>query len=105
MGLRSFLRGDDLLEDRSSPPAGEVRSLPPAENQLPLMGAYTGSTVTPTAALAIADMWAAVRVLADAASSLPLHVFRKTEQGRERVTSGKLVELLDRPARVSARPT
>ena len=42
-------------------------------------------------------MWAAVRVLADAASSLPLHVYRKTDAGRERVTSGKLVDLLDRP--------
>jgi phage portal protein BeeE len=47
------------------------------------MGAYTSSTVTPTAALAIADVWAAVRVLADAASSLPIHVYRKTTQGRE----------------------
>jgi HK97 family phage portal protein len=62
-----------------------------------LYGGYTSSTVTPTAALAIADVWAAVRVLADAASSLPLHVYRKTEVGRERVTSGKLVDLLDRP--------
>ena len=97
MGVRSFLRGDDLREDRSEQPAGETRSLPPAENQLPLMGAYTSSTVTPAAALAIADVWAAVRVLADAASSLPLHVYRKTDTGRERVTSGRLVELLDRP--------
>jgi hypothetical protein len=30
------------------------------------------STITPTAALAIADVWSAVRVLSDAASSLPL---------------------------------
>jgi hypothetical protein len=42
-------------------------------------------------------VWAAVRVLSDAASSLPLHVYRKTADGRERVTSGKLVDLLDRP--------
>lgn len=39
-----------------------------------------------------------MRVLADAVSSLPLHVYRKTEQGRERVTSGKLVDLLERPS-------
>ncbi len=57
MGLRSFLRGDDLLEDRSTQPNGEARSLPPAENELPLFG-FTSSTVT--AALAIADVWAAV---------------------------------------------
>ncbi len=97
MRLRSFLRGDDLLEDRSTQPNGEVRSLPPAENELPLFGGFVSSTVTPTAALAIADVWAAVRVLADAASSLPLHVYRKSDAGRERVTSGKLVDLLDRP--------
>jgi phage portal protein BeeE len=72
--------------------------LPAAEDQLPLMSAYTAPTVTPVAALAIANVWAAVRVLADAASSLPLHVYRKTDSGRERVTSGKLVELLGRPA-------
>ena len=90
MGLLSYLRGDDLLEDRTTHTPSEARSLPPAENQLPLMGAYTSSTVTPTAALAIADVWAAVRVLADAASSLPLHVYRKTADGRERVSSGTL---------------
>lgn len=97
MGLLSYLRGDDLLEDRSTAPTGEARSLPPAENELPLLGSYTASAITPNAALAIADVWAAVRVLADAASSLPLHVYRKTETGRERVTSGKLVDLIDRP--------
>lgn len=76
----------------------ESRSLPPAENQLPLIAAYPGHSVTPTQALAIGDVWAAVRVLSDAASSLPLHTFRKTASGRQRVTSGKLVDLLDRPA-------
>jgi HK97 family phage portal protein len=38
-----------------------------------------------------------VRCLADAVSSLPLHVYRKTDIGRERVTSGKLVELIEHP--------
>jgi HK97 family phage portal protein len=37
-------------------------------------------------------------VLSDAVSSLPLHVYRKTDTGRERVTSGKLVDLLERPS-------
>src|SRR5215211_4997641 len=76
----------------------EGRSLPAAENQLPLVGAYTASPITPAKALAVADVWAAVRVLADAASSLPVHVFRKTADGRERVTSGRLVDHLDRPS-------
>jgi phage portal protein BeeE len=91
MGLLRYLRGDDI------PDSTESRSLPPAENQLPLLSAYTASPITPVAALAIADVWAAVRVLADAASSLPLHVYRKTSEGRERVDSGKLADLLDRP--------
>ncbi len=46
---------------------GENRSLPPAENQLPLLAAYAGQPVNTTTALAIADVWAPVRVLADAA--------------------------------------
>jgi phage portal protein BeeE len=82
----------------------EDRSLPPAENAAPLLATpYLSSPswphrqITPLAALAIGDVWAAVRVLADAASSLPLHCFRRTGDGRERVTSGRLVELLDRP--------
>jgi HK97 family phage portal protein len=98
VGLRSFLRGDDILSSST-----ESRSLPAPENQLPLWGLPTivsGPTywkLRPVEALAIADVWAAVRVLADAVSSLPLHVYRKTDTGRERVTSGKLVELLERP--------
>jgi HK97 family phage portal protein len=97
VGIRSFLRGDDILSRSNSDRNSESRSLPPPENQLPLLSAYTGSPITPSAALAIADVWAAVRVLSDAASSLPLHVYRRTDAGRERVTSGKLVDLLDRP--------
>jgi HK97 family phage portal protein len=98
MGLLRFLRGDDLLEQATTRIEGEPRALPRPENELPLLGAYTASKITPSAALAIADVWSAVRVLADAASSLPLHVYRKAGDGRERVTSGKLMELLERPA-------
>jgi hypothetical protein len=96
MGLRSFIRGDRYLEGAYDAHSDESRSLPRPENELPLLGAYTASTVTPTAALAIADVWAAVRVLSDAASSLPLHAYRRTSAGeRERVTGGKLNDLLE----------
>jgi HK97 family phage portal protein len=81
------------LERRSiQPDPGESR-------ELPLWGAYSDYCIAPLQALAIADVWAAVRVLADAASSLPLHVYRKraTSGSREHVVSGKLVDLLDRP--------
>jgi len=94
MGLLRYLRGDNLIT-RYGP---ESRSLPAAENQLPLLTAYARSTsITPIAALAIADVWAAVRVLADAASSLPLHVYRRVPDGRERVETGRLPALLDAP--------
>jgi HK97 family phage portal protein len=80
----------------------EKRSLP-AENALPLGGSYPSSPIwpyrpiTPARALQIGDVWSAVRVLSDAASSLPLHVYRRNGEGRERVTSGKLVDVLERP--------
>jgi HK97 family phage portal protein len=38
--------------------------------------------VTPSAALQLADCYACVRCLADSISSLPLHAYRKTPQGR-----------------------
>ncbi len=75
----------------------ESRSLPRPENELPLMAGFTATPISPLQALQIGDVWAAVRVLADAASSLPIHVFRKTGDGRQRVTSGKLVDLLEYP--------
>jgi HK97 family phage portal protein len=98
MGLKAWLKGEDLMEDRAiKPDPGESR-------EIPLYGLPTVWSGTdfwhlqPTEALAVADVWSAVRVLADAVSSLPLHVYRKTADGRERVTSGKLVELLERPS-------
>jgi Phage portal protein len=103
VGLLSYLRGDDLLEDRTSTPS-EARALPQPDNELPLSGLPTVGSgpsfwkLTPVEALAIADVWAAVRVLSDSVSSLPLHAYRKTELGRERVTSGRLVDLLERPS-------
>jgi HK97 family phage portal protein len=95
--LTAWLRGEDVVGD-------ETRALEPDRNlregyQLPLRAAYTGTTVTPTQAMGIGDVYAAIRLLSDSASSLPLHTYRKREDGsRERVTSGKLVDLLDRPA-------
>jgi hypothetical protein len=61
MGLLRYLRGNDLLEDSSTQAKGEFRSLPPAENQLPLMAGYALWSVMPTQALAITAGGAAVR--------------------------------------------
>ena len=92
MGLRPFLRGDDILKNSTRVPV-------PAPGREPAAAAERVHVLPdrPAAALAIADVWAAVRVLADAASSLPLHVYRKTSDGRERVDGGELDDLLERP--------
>jgi len=76
----------------------ETRSLPLPENQYPSLAySYTANTVTPTGALAIADAYACIRALVDAAASLPIHAYRRTPQGRVPV-GGRGAELLERPA-------
>lgn len=62
-----------------------------------LPSTVAGSNVSPRTALAIADCYACVRALADAAASLPLHVYRRGAGGRERV-EGDVAELLRNPA-------
>jgi HK97 family phage portal protein len=54
--------------------------------------------VTPDMAMRIADVYACVRCLSDAAASLPLHLYRHDGESRRRVTSGRTAGLLDRPA-------
>jgi phage portal protein BeeE len=58
----------------------------------------TPGEMLPQSALAIADVWACVEVLADAAASVPLIVYRRSNDGRERLSSGRLPGLLERPA-------
>jgi HK97 family phage portal protein len=53
---------------------------------------------TPDAAMRIADVYSCIRCLADAAASVPLILYRRTTAGRERITSGHTVDLLDKPA-------
>jgi len=61
-------------------------------------GTAAGEDVTPRNALAIADAYACVRVLADSAASLPLHVYRRgADGGRERAENAA-AELLRLPA-------
>jgi HK97 family phage portal protein len=55
--------------------------------------------VTTSNALQVTDAYACVRVLADSVSSLRLHVYRRTPQGRLPAgDSGRAVQLLNRPA-------
>jgi HK97 family phage portal protein len=56
-----------------------------------------GASVTPGNAMAISDVFAAVRALSDAAASLPLIAYRRTDGGRERLEGGT-ADLLRNPA-------
>jgi HK97 family phage portal protein len=53
--------------------------------------------VTPDMALRVADVYACIRCLADAAASLPLIAYRPTADGRTRA-GGRIQDLIDRPA-------
>jgi HK97 family phage portal protein len=64
----------------------------------PWRSPWDDNPIGPDAALQIADVWACVRVLADAAASIPLITYRRTDTGRQRLSSGRLPELLQRPA-------
>jgi HK97 family phage portal protein len=83
-------RAEDRALDKQTGPAVMLSSLP--------------GSVTPENALKLADVWAAVRVLSDAAASIPLVPYRRTESGRERIISGRIAELLERPAPWTTQP-
>jgi HK97 family phage portal protein len=53
---------------------------------------------SPNDSLGVADVWACVRVLAGAAASLPLIPYRRQGEGRVRLDSGRLFDLLQRPS-------
>jgi HK97 family phage portal protein len=72
---------------------GEERTLGPRDF---LPSAQPGEVV-PGNALAVADAYACVRALADVAGSLPVHVYRRTDSGRERLEN-RTADILERPA-------
>jgi HK97 family phage portal protein len=80
----------------------EDRALPAADTQSPAFPTLTSSAplnVTTSNALRVSDAYACVRVLADSISSLPLHVYRKTDQGRQPAgENARAVQLLNRPS-------
>lgn len=88
--MRLFTR--NRSEDRALAAPDVQPGLAPWTTTAPL-------NVTTSNALAVSDAYACVRVLADSVSSLPLHVYRRTPQGR--VPAGdqsRAVQLLDRPS-------
>jgi HK97 family phage portal protein len=62
-----------------------------------LQPSVAGIPMSAEAALRIVDVFACVRLLAEAAATLPLVAYRRTGLGRERA-EGRLSALLDRPA-------
>jgi HK97 family phage portal protein len=99
MGLRSFLRGTDIIESSNGKP--EDRALTRG-NIPPSMLPYSRSAllnVNTANALRVADAYACVRVLADSVASLPLKVYRRTPTGRVPARSdSRAVQLLERPS-------
>jgi HK97 family phage portal protein len=99
MGLRSFLRGDDILSSNGN--HGESRAL--TRGNVPSsMLPYTRTAlldVSTANALRVADAYACVRVLSDSVASLPLKVYRRTSSGRVPAGSdSRAVQLLERPS-------
>jgi HK97 family phage portal protein len=80
----------------------EDRALPAPSEQSPTLLPYTTGaplTISTSNALRVSDAYAAVRVLADSISSLPLHVYRRTPQGRVQAgENARAVQLLNRPS-------
>ncbi len=58
----------------------------------------SGITVNAHTAAAHGDVYSCIRVLTDAVSSLPCHVYRRTDTGRERASDSLPARLLDRPS-------
>jgi HK97 family phage portal protein len=98
--IRDFLIGADLVEPNGS----ESRTLTRGSTQetswyTPPTSQTSLPTITQVQALRVADVYAAVRVLADGVASLPPKVYRRTPQGR--IPAGedqRLVQLLRRPS-------
>ena len=57
----------------------------------------SATTISPNNAMTVADVFAAVRCLSDAAASIPLIPYRRTANGRTRA-EGRLADLLRQPA-------
>jgi HK97 family phage portal protein len=88
----------ESLEHRRAARRGETRDLTKATVPDVFFGGDGYALpVSPRGAIALADVLACVRRIADTAASLPLHVYRRSERGRERVREGT-GELLFRPA-------
>src|SRR5688572_12835454 len=81
--------------------AGEDRALPIVDSQpgFPSLTTTAPLNVTTSNVLRVSDAYACVRVLADGISTLPLHVYRRTTEGRQPAgDNSRAVQLLAKPA-------
>ena len=88
--------------NRSKPEAREASASQSSERFFELLGlsgamSESGIHVTREAALSVPAFWGAVNFLSGTIAGLPLHVYRKTDTGRERVNSALSRVLHDRP--------
>ena len=87
-------------EDRTlNVPGGSVYPTVPYSDMGPYATASYGGvgSVSNASAMRIADVYSCIRCLSDAAASVPLILYRRTANGRERVNGGRTVDLLNRP--------
>ncbi len=95
MGFRLTRAGGwaNLAEDRAlTAPTVQPGLLPYSSQSAPL-------EVSTTNVLRVSDAYACVRLLADSISSLPLHAYRRTANGRVPAgDSARIVQLLQRPS-------
>ena len=75
----------------------EERTLPQPSLQ-PLFTYFPIGTITPSTAPLNPDVYACVRVIADAAASCPLITYRRRPDGERSRASGRTAELLRAPA-------
>jgi HK97 family phage portal protein len=76
----------------------EQRTIPDGGPVWPQGGWAPFAPASAADALQVADVFACVRCLSDAAASVPLIPYRQTTSGRQRLNSGRLFDLLQRPA-------
>ncbi len=55
---------------------------------------YTGKPVSDITALQITASWSAIRLISETIGTLPLHLYRRTDKGREKARDHKLYDLL-----------
>ena len=89
--LRKFL-------DRLVRKSGLARPETWLKESLGVETSYAGVEVTPASALASSTVAACVRLLSESVASLPLHVYRRSDKGKERAPEHPLYSILhDRP--------